>query len=54
MVNTHFSEYSGWYYYYYGISSVDEFVESIGKDVLILNFEKEMVMDKLAEMIPVE
>ena len=54
MVNDHFSQYGNLYYYYYGISTVDELVSTLGKDALLINFERELVMDKLAEIIDVE
>ena len=54
LVNDHYAQYGNLYYYYYGIATADELVSTLGKDVLILNFERELVMDKLAEIIDVE
>ena len=53
MVSDHYSQYSD-IYYYYGISTIDEFVNEFGKDTLLLNFERELVMDRLAEIVTVK
>ena len=53
MVNEHYSINQEEYYYYYGIKNCSEFVQAMGKDSLIFYFEREMVKDKLAEMIEI-
>ena len=53
MVNEHYAVYAMQYYYYYGITSCEQFVESIGKQNLILFFERDLVKDKLAEVVTV-